>query len=175
MLTPFCKTFLKLKKIVWCLNIKLKTIIFQCSKNYASPTRWTRLKLALIMADPTVLTKTYRSLKVPVDYLLGHIKIIPFKGNRLSCNEWSGLPCLVQLFTLYTCRTTVNFGTLKDGSLWINSLASKMLSYKNFLQNGVTALSNMVLTNRFFLIKKNCGVRAIRLCSNVTSMWYRCF
>ena len=33
------------KTIVWCYNIDLKAIIFQCSKNYGSPTRLTRWKL----------------------------------------------------------------------------------------------------------------------------------
>ena len=31
--------------IVWYYNIDLNTIIFQCSKNYGSPTRVTRLKV----------------------------------------------------------------------------------------------------------------------------------
>ena len=38
--------------IVWCYIINLKTIIFQCSKNYGTPTRVTRLKVAPNMADP---------------------------------------------------------------------------------------------------------------------------
>ena len=43
--------------IVWCQNIDLKTIIFQCSKNYGSPTRVTRLKVAPNMADPISLNE----------------------------------------------------------------------------------------------------------------------
>ena len=46
-----------IEKIVWCQTINLKTIIFQCSKNYDSPTRVTRLKLAPDMADPNSLMK----------------------------------------------------------------------------------------------------------------------
>ena len=38
--------------VIWCLNINLKTIILQPSKNYGSPTRVTTLKLAPNMADP---------------------------------------------------------------------------------------------------------------------------
>ena len=38
--------------IVWWLNINLKTLIFQCSKNYGSPTRVTRLKVASNIANP---------------------------------------------------------------------------------------------------------------------------
>ena len=38
--------------IIWCLTINLKTTIFQCSKNYGSPTRVTRLKVAPNMSNP---------------------------------------------------------------------------------------------------------------------------
>ena len=41
--------------IVWCQIIDLKTIIIQCSKHYSSPTRVTRLNVALNMADPISL------------------------------------------------------------------------------------------------------------------------
>ena len=43
----------------------MKTTIFQNSKNYGSPTRITRLKVALNMADPISLNENlaYRSLK----------------------------------------------------------------------------------------------------------------
>ena len=39
------------------LKYNLKTIIFHCSKNYGSPTRVTRLKGALNMADPISLNE----------------------------------------------------------------------------------------------------------------------
>ena len=44
--------------IVWRQTIDLKTIIFQCSKNYGNPTRVTRLKLAPKMADPISRNET---------------------------------------------------------------------------------------------------------------------
>ena len=45
----------------------------------------------------------------------------------------------------FTCRITVIFGTLKDGSLLINTLASKIcFSYRNIFQNGVDALPKIV-------------------------------
>ena len=45
----------------------------------------------------------------------------------------------------FTCRITVIFGTLKDGNLLINSLASNVcFSYRNMFQNGVDALSKIV-------------------------------
>ena len=45
----------------------------------------------------------------------------------------------------FTCWITVIFGTLKDGSLLINTLASNIcFSYRNMFQNGVDALSKIV-------------------------------
>ena len=45
----------------------------------------------------------------------------------------------------FTCRSTVIFGTLKDGSLLINTLASNIcFTYRNMFQNGVNALSKIV-------------------------------
>ena len=45
----------------------------------------------------------------------------------------------------FTCRITVIFGTLKDGSLLVNTLASNIcFSYRNMFQNGVDALSKIV-------------------------------
>ena len=47
-------------------------------------------------------------------------------------------------FNLISCRTIVIFGTLNDGSLLINGLASNdCFSYRNFFQNGVDALSKI--------------------------------
>ena len=45
----------------------------------------------------------------------------------------------------FTCRITVIFGTLKDGSLLINNLTSNIcFSHRNMFQNGVDALSKIV-------------------------------
>ena len=45
----------------------------------------------------------------------------------------------------FTCRITVIFGTLKDESLLINTLASNIcFSYRKMFQNGVDALSKIV-------------------------------
>ena len=45
----------------------------------------------------------------------------------------------------FKCRITVIFGTLKDGSPLINTLASNIcFSYRNMFQNGVDALSKIV-------------------------------
>ena len=45
----------------------------------------------------------------------------------------------------FTGRITITFGTLKDGSLLINTLASNIcFSYRNMFQNGVDALSKIV-------------------------------
>ena len=58
-----------------------------------------------------------------------------------------------------TCRITVIFGTLKDGSLLINTLASNIcFSYRNMFQNGVGALSKIVdafllKSSKFYLVR----------------------
>ena len=45
----------------------------------------------------------------------------------------------------FTCRITAIFGTLKDGSLLISTLALNIcFSYRNKFQNGVDALSKIV-------------------------------
>ena len=52
----------------------------------------------------------------------------------------------------FTCRITLVCGTLKDGSLFINTLASNIcFSYRNMFQNGVGALSKIV--DAFFVKK----------------------
>ena len=57
-----------------------------------------------------------------------------------------------------TCQITVIFGTLKDGSLLINTLASNIFfSYRNMFQNGVDALSKIVdaflsKSSKFYLV-----------------------
>ena len=59
----------------------------------------------------------------------------------------------------FTCRITVIFGTLKDGSLLINTLASNVcFSYRNMFQNGVDALSKIVdaflsKSSKFYLVR----------------------
>ena len=73
----------------------------------------------------------------------------------------------------FTCRITVIFGTLKDGSLLINTLASNIcFSYRNMFQNGVDALSKIVdaflsKSSKFYL------VRIIRKCSDFASLWHK--
>ena len=59
----------------------------------------------------------------------------------------------------FTCRITVIFGTLKDGSLFINTLASNIcFSYRNMFQNGVDPLSKIVdallsKSSKFYLVR----------------------
>ena len=59
----------------------------------------------------------------------------------------------------FTCRITVIFGTLKDGSLLNNTLASNIcFSYRNMFQNGVDALSKVVdaflsKSSKFYLVR----------------------
>ena len=63
-------------------------------------------------------------------------------GTSVFASEFSGLPCLLLLYTCYICWITVNFETLKNGSLLINICASNnCFSDRNIFQNGVAALS----------------------------------
>ena len=86
---------------------------------------------------------------------------------------------------LHVSQTIVGFGTLKDGSLEINSLAlNNCFSYRNVFQNGVSALSKIVL---IFVCLFVCFVlffqKAQNLCSLAQtilfqfhySMWYKIF
>ena len=67
----------------------------------------------------------------------------------------------------FTCRIAVNFGTLKDGSLLINTLASNIcFIYRNMFD----ALSKIVdaflsKSSKFYL------VRIIQKCSNFANLW----
>ena len=55
----------------------------------------------------------------------------------------------------FTCRITVIFGTLKDGSLLSDTLASNIcFSYRNMFQNGVNALSKKKKKKKNALSKK---------------------
>ena len=73
----------------------------------------------------------------------------------------------------FTCWITIIFGTLKDGSLLTNTLASNIcFSYRNMFQNGVHALSKIVYA---FLSKSSKFhlVRIIRKCSNFARLWHK--
>ena len=91
---------------------------------------------------------------------------ILLKATVSFCQDWLGLPCLVQLLTwLYV----LDYHNLKDYSLSVNTLplnnvtetSSKMAS---------TLFSKMV---KHFLPKssKLCRFCTIRFCTNFTSMW----
>ena len=73
----------------------------------------------------------------------------------------------------FTCQITIIFGTLKDGSLLINTLASNIcFSYRSMFQNGVDALSKIAdaflsKSSKFYL------VRIIRKCSNFACLWHK--
>ena len=73
----------------------------------------------------------------------------------------------------FTCRITIIFGTLKDGSLLIDTLASNIcFSYRNMFQNCVDTLSKIVdaflsKSSKFYL------VWIIWECSNFASLWHK--
>ena len=55
-LMPLWKMFLWMKQLLDA-KLLIQTIIFQCSKEYSSPTQVTRLKVEPNMADPISLTE----------------------------------------------------------------------------------------------------------------------
>ena len=59
----------------------MKTTIFQCSKNYCSPTRVTILKFAPNMADPISLKDCYFK-----DRQMGHYVLVSLWCESLSIN-----------------------------------------------------------------------------------------
>ena len=74
-------------------------------------------------------------------------------------------------FNLVTRVEYRNFGTQKDGSLQINSLASNNVSVTEVFQNSVNTLSKMI--NYAIFVKGLIFflVRQERFCSNFTSKW----
>ena len=62
-----------------------------------------------------------------------------FIRTDLVCHVWWNI------LPSYTCRTAIIFGTKKDFSLSINTLASNnCLYHRNLFQNGVNTFSNTV-------------------------------
>ena len=114
-----------------------------------------------------VVTKTYnfvvmlfihqllfheRNLKLVIDLVILRVRAFFHTTVRVChvyCNFKIG----------FTCRITVIFGTLKDGSLLINILRSNIcFSYRNMFQNGVDALSKIVdvflsKSSKFYLVR----------------------
>ena len=94
------------------------------------------------------------TLTVVMNYVLAVVKII----ENAEYKSWCSLRVraffhkTVRVCHVYcnfkigfTCWITVIFGTLKDGSLLINTLASNIcFSYRNMFQNGVDALPKIV-------------------------------
>ena len=83
---------------------------------------------------------------------------IRLKGTSVFCKTVQVCNVYCNIKIAFTCRITVIFGTLKDGSLLINTLASNIcFSYRNMFQNGVDALSKVVdaflsKSSKFYLV-----------------------
>ena len=85
------------------------------------------LKVASNMADPTSMKNSVSSLKAK--FSLGLTGFAMFGAN----------------LTWLHCWTTIIFGTVKDGSLLINTKASNnCLYHRNVFQNGVNTFSEMI-------------------------------
>ena len=84
------------------LNYNLKTIIFQCSTNYGSPTRVTSI-VASNMADP-VLTKTDCSLKWTLLALVCHLLSVNGLSVGFFLNYILSFTCRLSHYYSLTCR-----------------------------------------------------------------------
>ena len=120
------------------------------------------------MADPISLNENLRSLntwRIPFAMIL-RVRAFFHKNVRVY-----HVYCHIKIG--FTCRITVIFGTLNDGSLLIDTLASNScFTYRNMFQNVVEALSKIVdaflsKSSKFYL------VRIIWYCSNFASLWHK--
>ena len=99
----------------------------------------------------TVTSYTMRWMHVEI-YLALRVRAFFHKTVRV-CHVY----CIFKIG--FTCRITVIFGTLKDGSLLINTLASNIcFSYRSMFQNGVDALLKIVdaflsKSSKFYLVR----------------------
>ena len=98
-----------------------------------------QFKILVETIKPYGCTKQFCIFQLPISYSLSlRVRAFFHKTVRVChvyCNFKIG----------FTCRITVIFGTLKDGSLLISTLASNIcFSYRNMFQNGVDALSKIV-------------------------------
>ena len=78
----------------------------------------------------------------------------------------------MQLYTGYTCRTTVIFETLKDDSLLIIVEHQTVVSITETSFKMASTLPSKMVNHFCQKISKFCIVRTIRICSNYTSMWF---
>ena len=95
-----------------------------------------------------------------------------FYGTNCPPKDVWDLPCLLQLLTWLYVSEYRSFWNMKDGSLWICSLASfNCFTYRNLYQNGAYDMSKMINIVKDFLSKssKFCVVWIILFCSNFTS------
>ena len=124
-----------------------------------------QLSMLNIIIDPKYSLVV--SSLVPKNHESRFWRLTPFAETQMTSSKWKTTQNLHWRFILrvraffhktvrvchvycnfkigFTCRITVIFGTLKDGSLLINTLASNIcFSYRNMFQNGVNALSKIV-------------------------------
>ena len=105
-------------------------------------TNYTPILLYAILVSFKCISVCHILVKLGIDQLSenGHLRVQAFfhktvRVCQVYCNFKIG----------FTCRITVIFGTLKDGSLLINTLASNIcFSYRNIFQDGVDTLPKIV-------------------------------
>ena len=77
-LAPFWKTFLQLKQLFNAKLLISRLLSCQCSKNYISPTRVTRLQVAPNMVDPISIKDSVSSLNFTCNFTKEYIVPSPF-------------------------------------------------------------------------------------------------
>ena len=102
------------------------------------------------------------------------IRCVKLKGTngRQKTYEIFHVYCI--FYSGFMCQTTVIFGTMKDGSLVLNTLASwNCFTCRNLFQNGANDMSEWLTFETAFCKKssKFCIVRIIWFWSNFASLW----
>ena len=111
---------------------------FHCNRSLTFQRRPEKLKPNLCKLEHTYTHRWIRYNNIPLCFSSqGDLRVrAVFRKAVQVCHVYCNLKIG------FTCRITVIFGTLKDGSLLINTLASIIcFSYRNMFQNGLDALS----------------------------------
>ena len=145
--------------IVYISNTRFATLfrfaVFECcvSKHNISSSAWSCFRLNFMILIQFRVEANIGSIYHAYDITcVLRVRAVFHKTVRV-CHVYCNLKIG------FTCRITVIFGTLKDGSLLINTLASKIcFNYRNMFQNGVDALSKIVdaflsKSSKFYLVR----------------------
>ena len=127
-------------------------ILFQVCVMFSLLLSFQVIVKAVISVSAKVVSGTTIFVFVFVLLLLLLLFVVFYVKTSCALRVWAFFHKTVRVCHIYcnfnigfTWRITVIFGTLKDGSLLINTLASNIcFGYRNMFQNGVDALSKIV-------------------------------